>query len=429
MLQKIAKLITNNFGLKVLAVIVAVIFWLIIVNVEDPERTRVFSVPVTIENADYLEDMGKTYEVLNDSDTITFTVTAQRSVIERMDAEDFVAVANMQDIVNMSQIPITITAQKYANQLTINQRTQYVELNVENVVSKTFDIKMDEEGTPPKGYSLSESSLAPESVEVTGPESVVNSIKTASVQVKLNSLKGDSQQTAEIMLYDSSGNKVSKDRLTLSSNKVTISMGVLQQKTVPVNYETSGKLEDGYRLKGISGTPESVKIQGRPETLKGIESILVRGNALNITGLRADKTIELNLEDYLPEGVTLAQGQDGTASVEIEIEASAERTFEVPSSNIDLINIPEGYQAAALDDTVKVSLTGFAGDLDKISAGDITGSADLSDLKEGTQTVDVTLTGDYDIAETPVIRVTLTREESRDPGNAGDNTDTDPNAE
>ena len=96
-------------------------------------------------------------QVLNDSDTITFTVTAQRSVIERMDAEDFVAVANMQDIVNMSQIPITITAQKYANQLTINQRTQYVELNVENVVSKTFDIKMDEEGTPPKGYSLSES--------------------------------------------------------------------------------------------------------------------------------------------------------------------------------------------------------------------------------------------------------------------------------
>ena len=184
------------------------------------------------------------------------------------------------------------------------------------------------------------------------------------------------------MLYDSSGYKVSKDRLTLSSNKVTISMGVLQQKTVPVNYETSGKLEDGYRLKGISGTPESVKIQGRPETLKGLESILVRGNALNISG-----------------------------------------------SNIDLINIPEGYQAAALDDTVKVSLTGFAGDLDKISAGDITGSADLSDLKEGTQTVDVTLTGDYDIAETPVIRVTLTREESQDPGNAGDNTDTDPNAE
>ena len=125
MLQKIAKLITNNFGLKVLAVIVAVIFWLIIVNVEDPERTRVFSVPVTIENADYLEDMGKTYEVLNDSDTITFTVTAQRSVIERMDAEDFVAVANMQDIVNMSQIPITITAQKYANQLTINQKAAW----------------------------------------------------------------------------------------------------------------------------------------------------------------------------------------------------------------------------------------------------------------------------------------------------------------
>lgn len=429
MLQKIAKLITNNFGLKVLAVIVAVIFWLIIVNVEDPERTRVFTVPVTIENADYLENMGKTYEVLNDSDTITFTVTAQRSVIERVDAEDFVAVANMQDIVNMSEIPITITAHKYANLLTINQRTQYVELNVENVVSKTFNVELEQEGTPPRGYSLSESSLSPESVKVTGPESVVNSIRTASVHVKLDSLREDSQQTAEIMLYDKDGKKVSKDRLTLSSDKATVSMGVLQKKTVQVDYETSGKLEDGYRLREISGTPESVEIQGSPEALKKIERILVSGEALDITGLREDKNVTVNLENFLPEGAALAKGQEKEAKVKIMIETSAEQSFEVPASNIELTNIPDGYAAAALDDTVRVTLTGFAADLEKISAADIRGIADLSGLSEGTETVDVTLTGDYDIAETPVIRVELTREDSGNTEDAGSNTDTEQNEE
>ena len=429
MLQKIAKLITNNFGLKVLAVIVAVIFWLIIVNVEDPERTRVFSVPVTIENADYLEDMGKTYEVLNNSDTITFTVTAQRSVIERIDAEDFVAVANMQDIVNMSQIPITITAHKYANQLTINQRTQYVELNVENVISKTFQIELNEQGTPPKGYSLSESSLLPETVEVTGPESVVNSIKKAAVYANVDSLQEDAQQTAEVMLYDRDGNEVSKDRLSLSCDKVTVSMGVLQQKTVPVEYESSGTLEDGYRLGGINGSPESVRIQGRPEDLKNVDRILVDGKALDITGLRENKTVTINLEDYLPKGVSLAEGEKSEAAVEILIEAGAQRTFEVPAENIELRNIPAGYTAAALDDVIQVTLQGFAADLDEISAGDIKGTADLSGLGEGTETVDVTLTGDYDIAETPVMRVTLTKEENSEPGDAGTDTGTEQNTE
>lgn len=428
-LQKIAKLITNNFGLKVLAVIVAVIFWLIIVNVEDPERTRVFTIPVTIENADYLEDMGKTYEVLNGSDTITFTVTAQRSVIERVDAEDFSAVANMQDIVNMSEIPITITAHKYANQLTINQRTQYVELNVENVISKTFDVELEEEGTMPSGYSVSEISMSPESVKVTGPASVVNSIKTASVYVNLDSVSGDAQQTAKIMLYDSAGKNVSKDRLTLSIDKVTVSMGVLQTKTVPVDYKTSGKLEDGYRLEQISGTPESVKIQGSPEMLKDVDSILVSGDTLDITGLRENKTVTVDLENYLPEGVVLVGGQEKEAKVKIMIEASAEQSFEVPTANIELTNIPDGYTVSALDDTIQVTLAGFAADLEKISAADIRGTADLSGLGEGTETVDVTLTGDYDIAETPVIRVELKKEETGEPGEPGDNAGSDQSTE
>ena len=130
MLQKIAKIITNNFGLKVLSVVIAVVFWLVIVNVEDPERTKVFSVPVVIENENYLRNMGKTYEILDKTDTITFTVTAKRSVIERVSASDFAVTANMQDIIDMSKIPVTVVAQKYANQLTVTKRSQYVEVFV-----------------------------------------------------------------------------------------------------------------------------------------------------------------------------------------------------------------------------------------------------------------------------------------------------------
>ena len=75
MLRKLTKRITENFGLKILAVVFAIVMWLIVVNVEDPQKTKVYTVPVEIENADYLQKMDKTYEVINNTDRISFTVT------------------------------------------------------------------------------------------------------------------------------------------------------------------------------------------------------------------------------------------------------------------------------------------------------------------------------------------------------------------
>ena len=49
MLRKLTKRITNNFGLKVLAVVFAIVIWLVVVNIEDPEKTKGFTIPVTIE--------------------------------------------------------------------------------------------------------------------------------------------------------------------------------------------------------------------------------------------------------------------------------------------------------------------------------------------------------------------------------------------
>lgn len=67
MLRKLTKRITNNFGLKILAAVFAIILWMVVVNIEDPEKTKGFTIPVTIENNEYLSDMGKTYEILNNT--------------------------------------------------------------------------------------------------------------------------------------------------------------------------------------------------------------------------------------------------------------------------------------------------------------------------------------------------------------------------
>ena len=50
MLRKLTKRITNNFGLKILAAVFAIILWMVVVNIEDPEKTKGFTIPSKIMN-------------------------------------------------------------------------------------------------------------------------------------------------------------------------------------------------------------------------------------------------------------------------------------------------------------------------------------------------------------------------------------------
>ena len=74
--------IFNNIGLKILAVIFSVLLWLVSVNINDPVDTEVYrNIPVELENTSLLTEEGLTYQVLDDTDRVTVTVRASRSVL------------------------------------------------------------------------------------------------------------------------------------------------------------------------------------------------------------------------------------------------------------------------------------------------------------------------------------------------------------
>ena len=73
----------RNLDLKILAIVFAVILWLIVVNIDDPVKSDTFSgIEVQILNAEELEKQGLCYEVLDGTDIVNVKITARRSVIE-----------------------------------------------------------------------------------------------------------------------------------------------------------------------------------------------------------------------------------------------------------------------------------------------------------------------------------------------------------
>ena len=98
MLQKFGKRVMNNFGLKILAVLFAVVLWIVVVNIDDPSNSKPYTTSVSLENKSYITSMGKWADYLDGKNTITFSVYAKRSVHNTLTNANFTATADAQKI-------------------------------------------------------------------------------------------------------------------------------------------------------------------------------------------------------------------------------------------------------------------------------------------------------------------------------------------
>ena len=111
-------LLTNNIGLKILSVISAILLWIIVVNIDNPVISRVYSgIPVEIINSSAITSEGKTFEVADDSDVITVVISAERSIIEDLTKDNIKAVADMKNITFMNTVPIELKTTRYYDKL------------------------------------------------------------------------------------------------------------------------------------------------------------------------------------------------------------------------------------------------------------------------------------------------------------------------
>ena len=73
------KKLTNNLGMKGISLLLAIVFWLVVVSIEDPEQTRVLELPVTKANENLFRENDKTYEVVS-GNTVNVTVRGRQSI-------------------------------------------------------------------------------------------------------------------------------------------------------------------------------------------------------------------------------------------------------------------------------------------------------------------------------------------------------------
>ena len=193
--------LTHNLGMKILSIVLAVLVWLIIVNIDNPVTTVVVNgIEIELENADVLLDAGLTYTVAGNL-TASIQVPVRRTAANSVKASDFRAVADCAALYSPTgQVPVTVTKTNTSLHLegTIDQITESVQLEIEEIQTESFPIQIVPSGTPGEGYTLGSAAVNPEIVTVTAPASIMRSIREARAVIELDGMTESSDQEVSI---------------------------------------------------------------------------------------------------------------------------------------------------------------------------------------------------------------------------------------
>lgn len=393
MLTKLKMSLTNNIGLKFLAVLIALVLWLAIVNVNDPEKTiTVSNIPISVTNESAITSRDMVYNVKSEQ-YLNITVSGKRSIVSNLSAEDFRATASLKELSKVNSIPVDVTTKNASlgRKITIvKQSAQTILVDVENVEEKDFtDLVVEYTGKVADGYVAGLSSMSTDEVTVKAPASIIDKIKKVAVRCSLDGTNTNISKKCPVILYDKNDKEIKSDEIELSDKKIRVNVNVLRAKQVPIstiNKDALGKPADGYVVDDVILSSDSITVYGSEESLDSIESLDIQDD-IDVSDAKGDVTQNIDVTGKLPKGLSVSG--ESTITVKVVIKKLITRTFEYDASEVSLNDLTSDLDVQLVTKKVKVTLQGEEEVISQLTKDDMAISADLGKVKEGTTTVHV----------------------------------------
>lgn len=406
------KKLTNNLFLRIVSVVAAFLFWLVIINITDPTTSRTFSdIPVQVLNENVITSANQVYEI-EDGDSVRVTVKGKRSFVEKLTEKDFTATADLSELSKVNAVNVDVKLNKEATSgVELDWDNAVLKVTLEKRVTRKFKVEVACEGEPSEDYVLGEMVAKPNIVEVSCGESKFKKIDHVGVLVTINGESEDFESQCSPVLYDANGDALDDTNVTFSKDLIRVSTEILETKEVPIHVTTTGTPAEGYRLVQTDYKPESVRVYGKKDALEKLTTIKIE---IRIDGEKKDIEREIALSDYLSEGLNLV-GDIETVSVRCQIEKDGQRVMTLTPSDIAVRNLPPNFTMnfGSEEQKYEINVLGEETLLANIQIADLGAYVDLTGLSDGSHTLDLqyTLPAGIRVKNKIKVKVHLRRQE------------------
>ena len=394
----------NNISLKLLSLLIAVVIWYVVVDMNDPVESASYPVKVTVENEGYINN-GKTKYYIDDANkTVTVFLRANRSTLRHVTADDITVTADLTQIVDMNldpvMVPLTATCSGVPpTGITLARTT--IPITIESIASATFPVQVDTgDSDPSQEYEVGSMTSNPDQVVISGPKSIINQIDAVIARIDVTGLTRSSTRPATLVLLDKNSEEISEDTiqddLTFEGGIPNISVNVeLWKKKSDVRLEVSynGAPAEGYHVESVAVTPDTVTVVGNPAALNDLQmdgnKLKIDSEQLTVEGLQEDVTAEIDLTEILPENMRIAESSPNTAIVTITILLDDTTEIALDVDDIEERNLASNLAVSYGQTSLTVRVKGSSNTISTLTGKDLGAYIDLDGLTAGEQTLPV----------------------------------------
>ena len=413
--------LTDNLSLKIMSVAIAIVVWLIVVNIDNPVGTNYYTITdVELINKEYVESsdtIGKMCMPEENQDSVKVAITASKKVRDRIRLSDITAVADLQQAVSLDtdpvMVPITVTCSA-AGVLPsdIKVTPQNLTVNLDEKETQEFVVNVSKGDTKPgKDYEVGSLTASPEKIRITGPKTLVNKIDKVNATIALDDNTEDYTQEVNLTIYDKNQETLSESEmnsLRIENNaKVVVTAKLWKIRTgVKIAAGYVGTPAGGYQVGSVKTVPDTISVAGNTEGLESLSEndnmITIPADRIDISGESKDVERKISLKNLLPDNVKLTSDSSEDVWVTVSILPVGSQEFNLPTKNIEVKNKTDNLQVTFETAQIALRIKSESEDLADLNIDeDVKAEIDLKDKEAGNYKVPVKLSlpGGYEMVE------------------------------
>lgn len=372
-----------------LSVLLAVLIWMYIRDVENPtQEGTYYGIEIQISGERVLEERGLTVASISQK-TVNVTVNAPISVHNDLRG-NITATVDVSQCTEPGEYQLTCTPKLPSNIDTTGayfpDSAQVVTLVIDNLAIETKTLELKLEGSVADGYQAGAPVFDPETVELSGTAEQLAQVSRAVVILEADGLKQSYTGRLPITLLDENDEPITDTNISLSEETayLTLPVGVMKEVPLTVSFIPGGGATGDGDVE-VDIQPKTINVIGTEEAVAGLTEISLGSIDLSTVLDTSVITMPIRLSSALDNASGITEAQ-----VTVTIKGLSTRSLDV--SNIEITNVPDGYTVEKVTQTRTIVIRGSESALEQVDPGQVWIVADMSKITAtGTNSVPVTV--------------------------------------
>lgn len=284
----------NNFKIKIISLLSAMVLWTYVMAIVDPEETKLFeNIPVTITNINELNE--KNLIIYPEKDLTTdIYVTGKLSNIKKVSKDDISVYGQINSpMEGKNQIYLKVST---SQRISYDFKNSVMIVTLEKLVNENKNININISGNGKNDVDSITLEDNINKIMVSGPRTLVDKVKNIVGTVNVDNNLSDFSQSIKLEPVDYKGKVV--EGVKLEKNSISANVTLLTEKVVPIKLNLSNNIESDINYE-IS--QDTVTIKGKKDIVDSIEYIESQPIDLSQLSPEIDKDVYLQI----PNGIAV----------------------------------------------------------------------------------------------------------------------------